>query len=174
MGTVIICTLAGGGIGATIAVVLYILGFGVELVNCACQIVTCNCDGGDAIPGMWSSGSFTSVLIFCIIGGAVIGFIYGLFSVKAERDAEARKRDEENSEAARKQREQWANEVKQNAISVSNTCAENSKNVVPLVHTSYKANSELDDVLNELASVSELIGKVDSMAEDTKKGGASK
>jgi hypothetical protein len=44
--TAILCMLAGAGIGAGVAVLLYVLGFGIELLNCACQILTCNCDGG--------------------------------------------------------------------------------------------------------------------------------
>ena len=174
MGTVIICTLAGAGIAAVGAVALYILGFGVELLNCACQIITCNFNGGDAIHGMWKDGSFMSVFLFCIIGGAIIGFIYGLFKVKAASDAEAAKRVADNSEAARKQRTQWASEVKQKALNVSNTCELNNKNVSPLVSGTYEAEKQMELILSELANAAELKGKIDAMAEDVKKGGASK
>ena len=61
--TAILCMLAGAGIGAGVVLILYVLGFGVELLNCACQILTCNCDGGDAIPWMWSGDSFGHVLL---------------------------------------------------------------------------------------------------------------
>ena len=60
--TAILWMLGGAAAGAGVALILYVLGFGVELVNCACQILTCNCDGGDAIPGMWSGDSFLHVL----------------------------------------------------------------------------------------------------------------
>lgn len=173
MGTVVICTLAGAAIGAVAAIGLYILGFGVELLNCVCSIITCNCDGGDAIPGMWSGSSFMSVLIFCAIGGAAIGFIYGLVKVKAANDAEIARRNAENSEAAKKQREQWAGEVKSKALNVSNTCEANYKNVSPLVNGAYKADAQMSSILQELSNVAELKGKVDAMADDAKKGGAS-
>lgn len=44
--TAILWMLGGAATGAGVALILYVLGFGVELVNCACQILTCNCDGG--------------------------------------------------------------------------------------------------------------------------------
>lgn len=84
--TAILCMLAGAGIGAGVVLILYVLGFGVELLNCACQILTCNCDGGDAIPWMWSGDSFGHVLLFCTIAGAVIGLIYGIYKMKATAD----------------------------------------------------------------------------------------
>lgn len=171
MGTVIKNTLIGAVLGAVGAIVLYILGFGIELLNCACAIITCNCDSQDAIPGMWSGGAFVNVLIFCTIGGAVLGFVYGLIKMKAAKDADKAKLEAENSEAARNQRQKWASEVKQKALSVSNTCDSNAKNVGNLVQTSYKSESQMKEILNELASVSELKGKIDSMAEDVKKGG---
>lgn len=34
--TAILCMLAGAGIGAGVVLILYVLGFGVELLNCAC------------------------------------------------------------------------------------------------------------------------------------------
>lgn len=174
MGTVIKDTVIGAILGAVGAVVLYILGFGVELLNCACQIITCDCDGGAAIPGMWEGSSFMSVLIFCVIGGAVIGFVYGIYKAKVESDAEASKRAAENSEAAKKQRIQWASEAKQKALNVNNTCETNNKNVSPLVSATYKADSQMETILAELANTAELKGKVDAMTNDIKKGGASK
>lgn len=173
MGTVVICTLAGAALGAVVAIGLYILGFGAELLNCVCNIITCNCDGGDAIPGMWRDGTFMSVLIFCVIGGAVIGFIYGLVKVKAANDAEIARRNAENSEGARKQRERWAGEVKSKALNVANTCEENYKNVSPLVNGTYKGDAQMSSILQELSNIAELKGKVEAMADDTKKGGAS-
>ena len=99
---------------------------------------------------------------------------YGLFKVKAASDAEAAKRVADNSEAARKQRTQWASEVKQKALNVSNTCELNNKNVSPLVSGTYEAEKQMELILSELANAAELKGKIDAMAEDVKKGGASK
>ncbi len=172
MGTVIIYTLSGAVIGAVTTIGLYILGFGIELLNCAYNIITCNCDGGDAIPGMWSGGSFISVLIFCSIGGAVIGFIYGLVKIKAENDAEKARLDAENSEVAKNQRQKWASEVKQKALSVSNTCDSNTKNIRNLIQVNYKSKDRMEEILKELSNASELRGKIDAMAEDVKNGGA--
>lgn len=83
--TAILCMLAGAGIGAGVVLILYVLGFGVELLNCACQILTCNCDGGDAIPWMWSGDSFGHVLLFCTIADAVSTGHGVIASVHAER-----------------------------------------------------------------------------------------
>lgn len=173
--TAILAMLAGAGIGAGVALALYVLGFGIELLNCACQIITCDCDGGDAIPAMWDGGSFVSVLLFCTIAGAVIGLIYGIYKMKVASDEAARLRDAANSEEAKKQRIKWAGEVKQKALTVANTCDKNAKAYKPLIAPEYKANAQMDSIINELANASELKGKVDAMANDTKtKGGASK
>lgn len=168
----ILCMLAGAGIGAGVALILYVLGFGVELLNCACQILTCNCDGGDAIPGMWSGDSFGHVLLFCTIAGAVIGLIYGVYKMKAAADEEAARKKAENSEEARKQRVKWADEVKQKALNVNNTCERNKSSDKPLVSTTYESSSRMKDIINELTKAAELQGKVDSIADEmTKKGG---
>ena len=148
----ILTTLAGACIGAIAATALYILGFGIELLNCACQIITCDCDGGDAIPIMWEGGTFWSLLLFCTIAGAAA-----------------------DSEAAKKQRIKWAGEVKQKALSVANICEKNIKEYKALISPNYKANSQMDVIMKELANAAELKGKVDAMANDTKtKGGVSK
>lgn len=173
--TAILAMLAGAGIGAGVALALYVLGFGVELINCACQIITCDCDGGDAIPAMWEGGSFWSVLLFCTIAGAVIGLIYGIYKMKVASDEEARRRAAADSEEAKNQRIKWAGEVKQKALSVANGCEKNAKDYKPLISPNYKADSQMDTIMKELANAAELKGKVDAMANDTKmKGGASK
>ena len=120
--TAILWMLGGAAAGAGVALILYVLGFGVELLNCACQILTCNCDGGDAIPGMWSGDSFGPVLLFWTIAGAVIGLIYGIYKMKAAADEETARRNAENSEEARKQKVKWADEAKQKALNVNNIC----------------------------------------------------
>ena len=111
------------------------------------------------------------LLFICTIGGAVVGMVYGIYKAKEEINAEKSRRDAENSEAARKQRIQWASEVKQKALNVSNTCEANCKNIPPLVSSAYKADAQMELVLSELAKTAELMGKVDAMAEDVQKGG---
>ena len=173
--TAILAMLAGVGIGICVALALYVLGFSVELLNCACQIITCNCDGGDAIPAMWKGGSFWSVLLFCAIAGAVIGLVYGIYKMKVESDEEARCRATANSEEEKQQRIKWAGEVKQKALSVASTCDKNAKEYKALISSTYKADVQMDAIINELANAAELKGKVDAMANDTKmKGGVSK
>ena len=174
MGTIIINTLGGAVIGAIGAVVLYLLGFCVELLNCACNIISCNFRGGDAIPGFWTGKSFIAVLMFCVVGGAVIGLVYGIYNAKTESNAKAAKRNEENSERARRQRIQWASEIKQKALSVNSTCDSNCENVDPLTMGVYKADAEMELILSELSKAAELKGKIDAMAEDVRKGGVSK
>ena len=173
--TAFLWMLGGAAAGAVIVLILYFLGMCIELINCACNIVTCNCDGGDAIPAMWSGNSFLSVLLFCAIAGAIIGLIYGIYKMKAASNEAARLREAEQSEEAKKQRRKWADEVKQKALSIANACEKNAKNYKPLVSPSYKANVQMDTIISELANASELKGKVDAMAEDAKsKGGVSK
>lgn len=173
--TAILAMLAGAGIGAGVALALYVLGFGVELINCACQIITCDCDGGDAIPAMWEGGSFWSVLLFCTIAGAVIGLIYGIYKMKVASDEEARRRAAADSEEAKNQRTKWAGEVKQKALSVANSCEKNAKDYKALISPNYKSDSQMETIMKELANAAELRGKVDAMANDAKtKGGASK
>lgn len=173
--TAILAMLAGAAIGAGVALALYVLGFGVELLNCACQIITCDCDGGDAIPTMWESGSFLSVLLFCTIAGAIIGLIYGIYKMKVANNEEARRRAAADSEEAKNQRIKWAGEVKQKALSVANSCEKNAKDYKDLISMNYKADAQMETIMKELANAAELKGKVDAMANDTKtKGGASK
>jgi len=167
--TAILWMLGGAAAGAGVALILYALGFVVEILNCACNIISCNCDGGDAIPGMWNGDAFLHVLIFCTIGGAIIGLVYGLYKMKAAADEETARKNAEYSEKARKQRVKWADEVKQKALNVNNICEKNKVSDKPLVSTTYQASSEMEDIMNELTKVAELQGKVDSIADELAK-----
>ena len=109
--------LVGAALGALSSLALYVLGFGLELLNCACQIVTFNCDGGDAIPFLWQDGSFWKVLIFCTVAGAVIGLIYDIVHAKAKADEEKAKKEAEQSEAAKQRRMKLAQKAKSSAQS---------------------------------------------------------
>lgn len=170
--TAILWMLGGGAAGAGVALALYVLGFGAELLNFACQVITCNCDGGDAIPGMWSGDSFVNMVIFCTIGGAIIGLIFGIFKMKTIADEEAARKNAEASEEARKQRVKWADEIKQKALNINNTCEKNKSSDKTLVSTTYQASSQMKDIVNELTRTAELQGKVNSIADElTKKEG---
>ena len=57
---------------------------------------------------------------------------------------------------------------------MNNTCSRNKTSDKPLVSTTYKANAQMTEIMNELTKVAEKQGKVDSLAEElSKKGGAS-
>ena len=172
--TAFLAMLAGAGIGAGVAIVIiYILGGVLEILSCFCQILTCDFDGGSS--SVWGEGAFLSVFLFCTIAGAAIGLIYGIYKMKEKSDSEARKKAAIDSEEAKKQRIKWASEVKQKALSVANVCDKNAKEYKPLITPSYKADAQMDLIINELANAAELKGKLDAMANDTKtKGGASK
>lgn len=172
--TAILWMFGGAAIGVAVSLMLYVLGFGVELLNCACQIITCNCDGGDAIPGMWEDGSFWNVSLFCAIAGAVIGLIYGICKMKTAADEEAARRNAENSEKARKQRVKWAGEVKQKALKISNICSRNASSDPFLVSVMYKTDVQMKCIIDEMTKVAEVEGKIDALAEKlSKKGGSS-
>ena len=170
MGKTILYTLEGAVLGAAGAVCLFIAGFFIELLNLGCAILTCDCDKPMVFDwsGMWG------LLLICAIGGAVVGFFYGIYKAKEERDAETARRNAAISEEARKQRVKWAEEIKQKALNLNNTCSRNKTTDKPLVFTTYKANAQMTEIMNELTKVAEKQGKVDSLAEElSKKGGAS-
>lgn len=173
--TAILYMLGGAAIGAGISILLYVLGFGVELINCACQIITCNCDGGDAIPGMWEGSTFKSVFLFCVICGAIIGLVYGIYKMKEVADEEAARKYEENSEIARRQREHRAGDVKKIAMSAERICNKNESNFKPIVSTTYESSNQMQGILNELVNVAEMQGKVKVISKKmSEKGDAQK
>ncbi len=171
MGKTLVNTIKGAAFGAIGAGCLFVIGFFVEVLNVGCAILTCDCDKPKVFDwsGMWG------LLFICVIGGAVIGMVYGIYKVKEENNAEKARRDAENSEEAQKQRMQWASEVKKKALNISNTCEANgSRNIPPLVSRSYKADTQMELILSEFANATELMGKIDAMAEEVQKGGGSK
>lgn len=114
------------------------------------------------------------VILNVIIGGFVIflfiGFIIG---IKEKEKAEANKQLEESSRKAHEQRVKWASEIKQRALNLNSTCGQNKSAYKALVATPYKASSQIENIISELAKVAELQGKIDSLAEElSKKGGA--
>lgn len=159
MGTVITYTLAGAIMGAIATIILYVLGFGFELCTC----------GGDSF-GIWNMGSFMSILLFCIIGGAIVGLIYSLSKLKANRKEAIEETKVNNSERLKKQKVQWALKAKQKALDVYTLCESNSENVIPLVSSTYEAEQQLKMIFTELTESMELKGKIDALAEDVKKG----
>lgn len=170
MGTILWWMIKGAAYGGIGCVGLYVVGFCIEFLNMGCAILTCDCDK----PMIFDWSEMWSLLLICIIGGAVIGLFYGFYKSKEASDADAARLAAENSEEARKQRAKWASEVKQKALNVNNTCSRNKTSDKPLVSTTYKASTQMTEIMNELTKVAEKQGKVDSLAEElSKKGGAS-
>ena len=170
MGKAIINAFKGAAIGIGSAICLFIVGFCIEVLNLGCAILTCDCVYLSVFfwSGMWG------LLAICTIAGAIIGCVYGIYKAKQESDAEAARRKAESSEEARRQRVKWAGEVKQKALNVNNTCSGNKTADKPLVSTTYKATTQMTEIMSELTRVAEKRGKVDSLAEElSKKGGAS-
>lgn len=168
MGNVIKNTLLGAVYGAVGAIVLFLIGLCVEVLNVGCAILTCDCDKPTVFDwsGMWG------LLLICVIGGAVIGCVYGIYKEKQVRDAEATRLRNENSEEARKQRVKWANEIKQKALSLEKNCTSNRRSTKPIVSTTYTRDNLMNDILSELSLIAEVQGKVESIAENiSKKGG---
>lgn len=110
-----------------------------------------------------------STLICAVIGGA-----YGAFQTLQDKNAAKKAAELEQSASAKKQRVTWASEVKQKALNVNNTCTKNKSTDKPLVNTTYKANAQMTDIMNELTKVAEKQGKVDALSEElSKEGGTS-
>lgn len=167
-------TFIGAGLGFVASIALIILGLACDFLSCACSIVTCDLDSPASSVASSVLESFGSICIFCIICGAIVGCVYGLYKMKEESDENNAKKSAEQSEEARKQRAKWASEIKEKALNVNNTCSKNKTSDKPLVSTTYKANVQMTEIMNELTKVAEKQGKVDSLAEElSKKGSAS-
>ena len=160
--------------GGVLAVLLYALGFGVEILNCACAIITCDCNREEALPGLWHGNSFVNIFLFCLIGGAIIGLVYGIYKRKMELDAEAARKAAENSEEARRQRELWAEEIRNEANAIYKTCKTNQDADKPLRSTTHKSSELMKEIVEELTRASELQGRVDAIANEVSLRGDTK
>jgi len=158
----------GALIGAGVGIALYILGFCVEIINCACHIATCNCDGGDAIPGMWSGESFKSCMLFCTIGGWIIGSLYGAVTGYQEYSARIAAERAERDKNALQQRQKYAEELKKEIQGVLTSTYNTQKQVQQfeqeptysacdnqkagwlLLKNAYHTNEELNRVIEEI------------------------
>lgn len=122
--------LIGLGTGIAIALALYALGFVLEVLNCTCHIVTCNCQGGDLIPIMWSWESFFTVVTFstagCAIIGAIAGFFIGLQEIRDIYEKERR----EAARAALEHRQKNLKELKNELERCRNNILNNKKSVL--------------------------------------------
>lgn len=158
----------GAAVGACLCFLLFLYSFVAEIWNCMCD-----CFGGcSEMPEVDSGLTFLFVFIISL----AIGLMVGLFSAFNDRNyrlsAEERRRKENESEEAKRQRIKWASEVKQKSLEVTNICDKNYKNLKPLITAQYRADGQMSTISDELANISELNGKIKAMAQDVKmKGG---
>ena len=160
-------TLIGGGIGSIVAIVLYIGSLFIEMFNCACQAITCDSSAGISNPILESSSTFW----FCAIGGAIVGFIYGLCKYLAAKNAEQDRLNAINSENARKQREKMASDIKQKNSTVISKCKSNADNIPSFISPNYKSKEQMENIIVELSNLSELQGKINGIVEDMNNAG---
>lgn len=166
-------TFVGALCGLGVSIVLIVLGFACDFISCACSIVTCNFDSS----ANWMSivlGNFGGICKFCMICGAIVGLVYGLYKMKEESEQYNMILNAEQEAAARKQRQAWASEMQRKVMTVNNTCNQNKTSDKPLVSATYKASTQMTEIMNELTKAAEKQGKVDSLAEElSRKGDAS-
>ena len=170
--TVFLSLMLGAGIGVGVSLLVYVLGFVVEMFNCACNCFSCNSEYADVLPFLWEEGRFISIFIFCVIAGAIIGLIVGLFKYKIDYDEKAKKQREAEETQDYNQRRKTAVTVKNYASQTASFCQENLEYKKPAIIPIYEADTQMTRILGELASASALQGKLDAIAEDMdKKGG---
>jgi len=155
--------IVGAIIGAVASYVVFCVGNICSQCNCIVDMFNCQ--------GFEGGSSFTNLLWFCVIGGAIIGLIFGICLAKADRDEGI---NASNLEIERRQGIQRAGEIKKKAASINIACNENKLLNRPFVFATYIADSQMSDIMNELVNMAELQGKVDALAEELSKGGVAK
>ena len=167
--TIFLCLLAGAGIGLGASIVIWLLSLVWSILSCGCNILSCNWNASS--PDPMSGDAFLHVMLFCVIGGAIIGLIVGIAKTKAKADEEAAKRNAANSEEARRQRVKWAGEVKQKALQLNNSCTSNNKTNKTIVSTTFKSSLQMKEIMDEINKAAEIQGKVDSISNELSAGG---
>lgn len=113
------------------------------------------------------------ILLYSIIGCAVIGIIVLINKKVKKNDADSAHMLADRSDEVRQIKEKWTEKVKQKAKSVSTICDSNEAYEGQIVFTKYQADSVLSDIMYELEKTAELQGKVNSIADELRgKGGA--
>lgn len=168
MGLILICIIVGAIIGAVVAFGLFfVTNLGAEV----CSGFNCLFGCGFNCHGIEGGSSFSNLLRFCVIGGAIIGLVFGICLKKADREAEVA---EVNRKIAHRQGIARVSEIKEKATNVNIACNENKLLNKPLVSITYIADSQMNDIMNELVNMAELQGKVDALAEELSEGGVAK
>lgn len=161
--------LMGAGIGAIIAIGLFVLGFAIEILNIGCAIITCNCNQSMVFD--WSGSNIWSLIWMFAAGGAIIGLFYGIFSYRLEKENEKEKKSAEEIEKARRLRISWASSLKQQVLDGYNICVKNQTQNESLVDISYKADIQMNYIMDELIKINEQQAKINLITNElTNKG----
>lgn len=171
MSTILLCTGYGAAAGAVLCGILFVYSLFAEAWNCFCD-----CFGGcNSLPEVNSGITFLFAFLICLGIGLLVGLFLAFSDRSSRIEEEERKRAEANSAEAKQQRIKWAKEVKHQALNIAKICSKNYKEYNDLVSPKYKAAIQMELIINELANATELKGKVDAMAINTKtNGGLSK
>lgn len=111
--------IAGAVIGFICSLAIYLLSGIFEILNCAWQIISCQCNFDSVLP-VWSSGTFWKIALFCAIAGAVIGIIYGIFeNIQERKNREAAARASDAQREA-EQRQIYAKELQKEIAQILN------------------------------------------------------
>lgn len=168
----ILYTLAGAAIGAGVAAGIFLLGFCFEFLTCFCMILTC--DFSSDVPEIIEPSSMGFLFVSCIIGGAVIGCIWGFSKMMTEINDKNNQKKAEDAEALKKQQEAWAINVKAMASKLSNNCKDNLAHYQPLVSTedrravtstNLKSDNTMKDIMAEFAKISEVEGEMTAITD---------
>lgn len=76
------------------------MGVVVEILGCACNILSCKWNAGNTLPFLWRGNMFVTILLVCTIGGALIGGLVGAIMAEEERRRLKAERDADMSEKA--------------------------------------------------------------------------
>lgn len=142
--TIVIDTVIGAVIGGGI-------GFCIWACLAVFAALTCGLFGG--------AGNMMSFIMFCLVPGAVIGFVYGLVKqLGINRDKRF-----QSEEEAKKQRIKWAGEIKQISAEVSASC-KSGNDYHDIVSYDLEAMNKRESILGKLSETGMLMGKVESAA----------
>lgn len=160
------CTGYGAAAGGIWCALVFVYSLLAEVWNCSIGCVF------DCEMHQVNSGSpYIFGLIICLLIGIVVGLARAISMRSARLDEERAKREKDESAAAKKQRRQWASEVKKNALEIEKTCNNNQSSIKSIVSGKYQLSKQFDLILNEVMNVIELQGKIASIAQEmTAKG----
>lgn len=161
----VLYALLGALIGLGVAVVLYALGFWVECLNCTCQwCLSCESDVPELFPGL-TDGSYLSIVIFCVICGAIIGLVYGLYKLKVKHDEKEFNAQQKISELEEEQEKEFASIIRREISGVElNRVSVASKQNKAIIDAQYDAEKSMSEIVKKFDSIVEVQGNIDAIA----------